>query len=253
VLVRPDPIHEGDTSLDGSPSYVTPALQRWRRRTDTPLVVLAIGSLPLLLLELARARLLRADRLLLDAVNIAVLIAFAIDYIVELVVACERHRYVRREWSSALIVIGQALALVPSLAGFGVLRILRAGRLIGVLARLFAIGLAATHGRPNDPARERSCVRVRTSGLHVHHVGRRIHARRGRGRARPHSFVLRRAVVVVRDDYDRRLRRHCAGHASRSLVGAVTMVVGISTFAVVTAKVAEFLIRVDLDTTEDTQ
>ena len=34
--------------------YMTPRLERWRRATDGPLLVLAIGSLPLLLLELKR-------------------------------------------------------------------------------------------------------------------------------------------------------------------------------------------------------
>src|SRR6266550_3271589 len=63
----------------------------------------------------------------------------------ELAVARQRHQYVRHESSSALIVIGQGLALIPSLAGFGVLRVLRAGRLAAVVARLFAIGMAATH------------------------------------------------------------------------------------------------------------
>jgi hypothetical protein len=35
--------------------YVTPRLAAWRRRTDAPLLILAIGSLPLLLLEVTRA------------------------------------------------------------------------------------------------------------------------------------------------------------------------------------------------------
>jgi hypothetical protein len=41
--------------------YVTPGLFRWRRGTDAPLLVLAIGSLPFLLLEFARDDLSRSD------------------------------------------------------------------------------------------------------------------------------------------------------------------------------------------------
>lgn len=54
--------------------YETSALQRWRRATDLPLTILAIGSLPLLLLELERSELPRGDRLLLDLVNVVVLV-----------------------------------------------------------------------------------------------------------------------------------------------------------------------------------
>ena len=73
------------------------------------------------------AVLTRGDRVFLDVANVAVLVAFAIDYFVELALARERVRYVRREWASLLIVLAQAAALVPSLTAFGGLRILLAG------------------------------------------------------------------------------------------------------------------------------
>src|SRR3712207_5377770 len=98
-------IQRSDPSIDARPSYMTPALERWRSRTDTPLVILAIGSLPLLLLELKRGDLTFADRLLLDVVNIVVLVAFSLDYVVELALTRDRRQYVRREWTSALVVI----------------------------------------------------------------------------------------------------------------------------------------------------
>jgi len=52
-------------------------------------------------------------------------------------------------------------------------------------------------------------------------------------------------VVVVDDDHHGRLRRYRPVTVVGRLVGVVTMVVGISTFALVTAKVAEFLVRRD--------
>ena len=126
--------------------YITAPLARWRAATDAPLLVLAIGSLPVLLLEFGRSDLTYGDRVFLDVVNVVVLVAFAIDYFVELALARHRVQYARREWASLLIVLAQAAALVPSLTAFGVLRILRAGRAwrgIIVLARVFAIGGAA--------------------------------------------------------------------------------------------------------------
>ena len=134
-----------------SPDYMTSALARWRRYTDAPLLILAIGSLPFLALELIRDDLITLDRTFLDVVNVVVLVAFAADDVVELAVASNRGSYVRHEWTSAVIVVTQALAVIPALSAFGVLRVLRAGRALraGVaLLRVFAVGgLAAREGR----------------------------------------------------------------------------------------------------------
>jgi hypothetical protein len=131
--------------------YGTPALGRWRRVTDLPLLVLAVGTLPLLLLEIGREKLAEQDRVFLDVVNVVVLVAFAIDYFVELALARSRNRFIRQEWTSLLIVVTQAVAHLPALTGFGALRILRAGRLwrsVLAVARVLAIGgAAAREGR----------------------------------------------------------------------------------------------------------
>ena len=112
-------------------SYETPGFMAWRRATDTPLTILAIGSLPVLILEIERSALARTDQLFLDVVNFVVLIAFAIDYGVELALCRDRPRFVRSEWTSLLIVIAQALAVLPGLSGFGVLRACAAHELSG--------------------------------------------------------------------------------------------------------------------------
>ena len=62
---------------------ISPRLATWRRRTDIPLLLLAIGSLPLLLLEVIANRLPNGDQRFLVAVNVVVFAAFAIDYLVE--------------------------------------------------------------------------------------------------------------------------------------------------------------------------
>jgi hypothetical protein len=149
--------------------HISPRLARWRPVTDAPLLIVTIGSLPLLLLELDRNDTTHSDRIFLDIVNVVVLVAFASGYVVELALASNRGSYVRHEGSSLVIVVAPALALLPSLAAFGALRVRRAGR-----------------------------------------------AWRG-------IAVVERTVIVGRR--------------------VATMVVGISRFAVVTAKVAEFLVR----------
>lgn len=66
--------------LADDPPYMTPRLERWRRYTDGPLLIVAVASLPILLLELERSELPSVDRVLIDVVNVVVLVAFAIDY-----------------------------------------------------------------------------------------------------------------------------------------------------------------------------
>lgn len=226
--------------------YLTPRLARWRRLTDAPLLALAVGSLPLLLLETARHELTAADRVFLDIVNVIVLAAFATDYVVELVLANPRRRFVRGEWTSLLIVAAQTLALLPSLSGFGVLRILRAGRAwrsIAVVARVAAIGGAAASEGRTILRRHAAGFALGVAGMTwlsaavaftlVEDVGER---------GRLHSFgdaIWWSSTTITTVGYGDVFPITAAGR----LVGVVTMFVGISAFAVVTAKAAEFLVR----------
>src|SRR5262245_56830994 len=113
-----------DPSVEQEPDYVTPRLRRWRARTDGVLLVLAIGTLPFLLVEIKREQLPPVDRRLIDKVNVVVLIAFAVDYFVELALPSNRRAYARHEWTSLLIVATQALAILPYLGPLGLLRAL---------------------------------------------------------------------------------------------------------------------------------
>ncbi|MCU1485590.1 MAG: putative voltage-gated potassium channel protein [Actinomycetia bacterium] len=228
--------------------YGTPGLTRWRRATDAPLLALAIGSLPLLLLEVTRHDLPLADRYFLDATNVVVLVAFAIDYFVELWLAGARRSYVRGEWTSLLIVVAQALAIVPAMSGFGVLRILRAGRAwrsIAVLARLVAIGGAAAKEARTILRRHAAGFALSVAGMTwlSSAVGFTLVEDVGRD-GRLHSFfdgLWWSSTTITTVGYGDVYPITTAGR----LIGVVTMVVGISTFAVVTAKVAEFLVRAD--------
>lgn len=226
--------------------YESPALLRWRSATDAPLLILAIASLPVLLLEVVRNELSIADRVFLDVVNVVVLVAFATDYIVELALARRKGRFVRAEWTSLLIVLTQAMALAPSLAGFGVLRALRVARVwrsIAVVARVLAVsGIAAREGR-SILRRHAASFALGVAGMTwltsavaftlAEDVG--VEGRLG-------SFfdaLWWSSTTITTVGYGDVFPVTAAGR----LVGVVTMAVGISAFAVVTAKVAEFLVR----------
>jgi voltage-gated potassium channel len=226
--------------------YATLRLEAWRRATDAPLLALAVGSLPLLLLETARSELVQGDRAFLDIVNAVVFVAFLVDYLVELSVARRRSIYVRREWTSLLIVVAQGVALVPALSGAGALRVLRAGRAwrsIAVVGRVIAVGGAAA-------AEGRAILRRHAAGFALGVAGMTwitsavaftlVEDVGSDGRL--HSFfdgLWWSSATITTVGYGDVAPITTAGR----MVGVVTMVVGISTFAVVTAKVAEFLVR----------
>lgn len=224
---------------------MTPGLARWRTITDAPLLALAIGSLPILLLEVARDDLPRGDRVFLDFVNIAVLIAFTVDYVAELLLARNRPIYIRREWTSLLIVLSQAVALVPALAAFGVLRALRAGRAwrsIVVLLRLVALGGAAARDGRNTLRRHAAGFALGFAGMTwlSSAVAFTLVEDVGEG-GRLHSFfdgLWWASTTITTVGYGDVYPITAAGRA----VGVFTMVVGISAFAVVTAKMAEYLV-----------
>ncbi len=230
--------------------YITPRLARWRQLTGWPLMALGVGSLPVLLLEIERHRLPRADRVFIDAVNIVVLIAFATDYIVGFALAANRRLYVRSEFLSLLIVAAQAFTLVPSLAAFGVLRTLRAARLIRILAiviRVAAIGGAASRDG-------RAMIRKHAAGFGLGMAGLTwvtsaaaftLVEDVGVGRRIP-SFsdaLWWSLATITTVGYGDIYPVTTAGR----IIGGFTMIVGISTFALVTAKVAQFLVRPDDD------
>lgn len=160
--------------------------------------------------------------------------------------ARRRHQYVRHEWTSLVIVAAQALALVPSLAAFGVLRVLRAARAwrsVIVVARVAAIGGAA--------AKEgRSILRRHAAGFALGVAAM--------------TWLTSAVAFTLVEDVGEQGRLHSFGDAlwwasttittvgygdvfpitaAGRIIGVVTMGVGISAFAVVTAKVAEFLVR----------
>jgi voltage-gated potassium channel len=228
---------------------MTPGLERWRRATDGPLLVVAIGSLPLLLLEVARADLPLSDRRFLDIMNVLVLVAFAVDYIVELRLASNRRAFARFEWTSIVIVVTQALAIMPGLSAFGALRVLRATPALRgalVVLRLLAVGgSVAREGRAT--LRRRAATFALTLAGFVwltSAVAFTLAEQVGDGNDRADSFfdaLWWSSATITTVGYGDVYPVTTAGRT----VGMITMVVGVATFAVVTAKIAEFLVKSD--------
>jgi len=233
---------------EDEPSYFTPGLIRWRQLTDVPFLIVAVGSLPLLLLELRRGDLVYGDRIALDVVNIVVLVTFAVDYCAELFLSQNRRQYIRHEWTSLAIVVSQAISLLPFFIGgasaFGIAAA-RVLRVVAVVLRVSAIGGAsAVEGR--------TILRKHAAGFALGLAGL--------------TWITSAVAFTLAEDVGAHGRIHSFGDALwwalatittvgygdiypvtplGRVIGGITMIVGISTFAIITAKVAEFLVRSD--------
>ena len=221
---------------------ISPRLQSWQNKTDGLLVVIAVGSLPLLLLETISDRLPDGDRNFIVIVNIVVFTAFAIDYIVKLVLSDSKPTYIRTQWLSFFIVISQLLALLPALGVLGVLRGVRAIRVLGVIARVIGIGAATKSSGKEFFKKRAASVAFGVAGLTLitSAVAFTIAEDVGDGR-RIHSFfdaLWWSAATITTVGYGDIYPVTAAGR----IIAVFTMVVGISTLAVVTARIAQFLI-----------
>lgn len=227
---------------------MTARLARWRAATDWPLIVLAIGSLPVLILEVGIHDLPSSDRIFVTTINVIVLVAFAVDYVVEFSLAGNRRRYVRLEYLSLLVVVAQAAVLMPAFAAFGALRGLRGARLIRPLAlivRGVAIGGTASRGGRDLLRQHAAGIGLGVAGLTWFTSAAAFTLVEDVGvNGRVHSFfdalwwALATITTVGYGDI------YPVTGAGR-IVGGFTMIVGISTFALVTAKIAQFLVRTD--------
>jgi voltage-gated potassium channel len=222
---------------------ISPALLAWKKWTDVPLIVLALGSLPILLLEFVSDRLSQSDRILISIINFVVFGAFVIDYTAELVLAGDRRAHFRREWTSLLIAVSQGMALFQTLQFLGALRVLRALRPVIFLLRVLAIGVAESREVKAKLRDKAATVAVSVAGfvwlssavaftiVESVGVGRRIG-----------SFgdaLWWSASTISTVGYGDVYPVTTLGR----VVAVWTMIVGVSTFGVVTAKLASWLMR----------
>ena len=223
--------------------YGSARLAKWRKKTDGPLTALALGSLPILLLEFVSDRLNDNDRLLIIVVNILVFTAFLVDYLVELALAGERKSYVLHEWTSLLIVVSQGLALLPALGALGALRIFRALKPMIFLIRIVSIGSAEAHELRRTIRTKAMSTALGVAGLVwiTSAVAFTIVEEVGTGR-RVDSFgdaLWWSATTISTVGYGDVYPVTLIGR----IVAVFTMIVGVSTFGVLTASIARALLR----------
>ena len=238
----PEPLLQGRTTKEYS---LTSKLVTWRKWTDIPLLVVAIGSLPLLLLEIISHRLTSGDKTFLLVVNLTVFLAYAVDYVVEFIVTLEKGRYVRSEWSSLLIVIAQLFAILPAMSFLGFLRGARALRVVSSLTRIIGISMASrSQGREILKKRATSfAFGLAGFTLITSAVGFTLAEDVGKD-GRIQSFfdaLWWSGATITTVGYGDFYPITAAGR----IIAIFTMLVGISTLAVVTARIAQFLIKSD--------
>ena len=237
-----EPILQGRTTKEYS---LTSKLVTWRKWTDIPLLIIAIGSLPLLLLEIISHRLTSGDKTFLLIVNLTVFLAYAIDYVVEFLVTPEKGRYVRSEWSSLLIVIAQLFAILPAMSFLGFLRGARALRVVSSFTRIIGISMASrSQGREILKKRATSfAFGLAGFTLITSAVGFTLAEDVGKD-GRIQSFfdaLWWSGATITTVGYGDIYPTTAAGR----IIAIFTMLVGISTLAVVTARIAQFLIKND--------
>jgi voltage-gated potassium channel len=217
-------------------------LTTWQKRTNTPLMVLAVGTMPLLLLDLVSDRLTSLDRAFLFTVNLVVFLAFLTDYLVGLMLTSSRLPYARRHIGSLLIVVAQLLALLPALGFLGALRGARAVRPLIAVTRLAGLAIVARQTGREFLRRRAASIAFSMAGftLVTSAVAFTLAEDVGAGR-RIESFfdALWWAIATITTvGYGDIYPTTGAGR----VIAAFTMVVGIATLSVVTARIAAFLI-----------
>ena len=144
-----------------------------------------------------------------------------------------------------MIVISQFLALLPALGFLGILRGARALRIIGTLSRVFAIGAASKEQGRKFFKEKAASVAFGMSAftLVTSAVAFTIAEDIGEGRRIGSFFdaLWWSAATITTVGYGDIYPVTATGR----IIAVFTMVVGISTLAVVTARIAQFLITTD--------
>lgn len=113
-------------------------LERFERAVELPLLVLALTMVPLLVVPLL-VDLPHGVEAAFVAADWFIWVAFAVEYIVRLVLTTRRWAFVRREWADLLIVVLPFLRPLRIVRSARALRLLRLARLGSVLGEVFKL------------------------------------------------------------------------------------------------------------------
>ena len=219
-------------------------VERWRKHTDTPLTIIAIGSLPVLFLHFVADRLSSQDKKFILIIDLIVLFAFLVDYFVELVLSTNKSRYVKTEWLNAIVTLAQIIALLPSFGIAGIFRAARGFRVVLTIARVLGIGAAASQNDGRKLLKEKAtalafglagftCITSAVAFTVAEDVGQ------GKKVGSFFDALWWSASTITTVGYGDIYPVTAVGR----LVALFTMLIGVSTLAIVTARIAKFLIR----------
>ena len=202
------------------------------------MLAVGVGSVPILALELIRDDLTHGDRVFLWVVNITVAVVFTIDYLVELYLSSNKKAFVREEKIGLAIVLSTLIALVPSVSLLGSARLVRlapALRGLSMALRLAASGgLAAREGRRLI---RKNTLRVALSVTGLVWVSAAVAFRIAEGVGTFFDALWWSAATITTVGYGDISPVTAVGR----LAGVFAMVVGITSFSLLTASFAAFL------------
>ena len=206
----------------------TDGYARWERRTDAPLLWLAVVFLVVLLLPLV-VNLDPWAQTALSVVSAAIWAAFALDYLARLFLAPQRWHYVRTHPLDLLVI---ALPLLRPLRALRLLRLARVGSLLGLAHRRAHRSL---HARVSAYVVATVLVVIGVSAVAM------VDAERGAEDANITTLpdaLWWAATTVTTVGYGDRYPTTGLGR----LIAVVLMIVGIALLGVITATVAAFFV-----------
>ncbi|GAB3621600.1 potassium channel family protein [Glutamicibacter endophyticus] len=114
-------------------------VERWERRAEVPLVLLALAFLVAYAWPVLNPRLDPSLTEILRAVSWTVWSAFAIDFAIRIALAEQRSRYILRHWYDVLLIA------VPFLRPLRILRVLSAARLVNRILTRHLVGRVSVY------------------------------------------------------------------------------------------------------------
>jgi voltage-gated potassium channel len=200
----------------------------WVAITDGPLLILAVAFVVVLALPYA-VDLNRPERIAVTSANVVIWAAFAVDYLVRLYLAEDRHLYFRRNLLDLVIVL---LPFLRPLRALRLLRLLRLGAVGGVLYRRSG----SFHARASAYVGSTALVVIILAALAMYDAERKVP---GANIKTLPDALWWATTTVTTVGYGDRYPTTSAGR----LIAVALMVVGIALLGVITAAIAAWFVQ----------